>query len=383
MFRYSHTLLAVVVFIKWFAYFTTVLAVPEMVHVGTPRVLQKPVRINTRNTAMKTPAVALTVSLLLCSLSVGISSGNDTDTNCPPATVTRDDTMFEIVHYRHGRSGVSFENDAHVWSSEYIFNKAGYVATITAGSEEYKVEYDDQGDVEDVRRVDYGSRALAGEGDNAEDASERAAMMRRHLTETCEDCEKAWDTVCGDGLTSLCYLEEGYGSVFGPMATESIETMCSTFWSACAGTSAGDVCEDRRDGYDDDSGSSISSSSSDDSDSSSNSSDSSSDDSDSSSDSGSSDSSSSSSDSSSSDSSSSDSSSDDSDSSSSDSSSGDSDSSSSDDSDSGGDDGGSSDDSGGDDADGGIGENKGSNDYAWDVFGIKAGCTMVAALCVT
>ena len=189
-----------------------------------------------------------------------------------------------------------------------------------------------------MRRVDYGSRALAGEGDNAEDASERAAMMRRHLTETCEDCEKAWDTVCGDGLTSLCYLEEGYGSVFGPMATESIETMCSTFWSACAGTSAGDVCEDRRDGYDDDSGSSISSSSSDDSDSSSNSSDSSS---------------------------------------------GDSDSSSSDDSDSGGDDGGSSDDSGGDDADGGIGENKGSNDYAWDVFGIKAGCTMVAALCVT
>ena len=205
---------------------------------------------------MKTPAVALTLSLLLGSFSVGIFSANHADATSSPVTVTRNDTRFEISRYRSGRSGVSFGNDKHDSPSEYIFNEAGYVATITAGSEQYKVVYDNHGVVEDMQRVDYRSRALAGEGDNAKDSSESATMMRRRLGITCEDCEKAWDTVCGDGLMSLCDIEKSFGSVFGPLATESVETMCSTFLSACADTSAGDVCEDRCDGYDDDIGSS-------------------------------------------------------------------------------------------------------------------------------
>ncbi|CAN0547173.1 unnamed protein product, partial [Laminaria digitata] len=173
-------------------------------------------------------------------------SAHDADDAKSPPTVTRDDITFEIARYRRGRSGVSFEDDNHV-SSEYIYNKAGYVATISAGSEEYKIVYDDHGVVEDVRRDDYGSRALTGEPDgDTEDvsASDSATFLWRKEAVMCEDCAAAWDTVCGDGLLSLCELEESYGSVFGKEGAESVDTMCSTFLSACSHTSVGTVCED-------------------------------------------------------------------------------------------------------------------------------------------
>ena len=229
-------------------------------------------RENTRD-VMKNLEAAVSASLLLGNLVPGASSAYVTGGS--PAGVTRDGTTFEIVRYRHGRSSVFFEGDDDVMS-EYVYNKAGYVATFEAGSEEYKIIYDDDGDVEDVeRRDDRRVRALRlSEGQNIrlEGVLEDMAMLGRRKANSCEDCKEAWDTVCGDGLESLCDLQDDYGSVFGKLGEESVDTMCNTFSRACRDISANEACEDRcdsddRDDDDDDSSSSSSSSDDDSSDS--------------------------------------------------------------------------------------------------------------------
>ena len=224
-------------------------------------------RADTRDT-MRILEVEFTASLLLCSC-VAVTSSRYL-TSQEPATVTHDGITFEIVRYRHGRSSVSFEDDDI--SSEYIYNFAGYVATIEAGSEEYKVEYDSDGDVDDVeRRDDRRTRALRVsnfQDEYVEGVLEDIEELRRRKAKTCEDCKEAWDTVCGDGLESLCDLQEKYGSEFGPLGEESIDTMCTTFASACDDNSEREACEDQcdsDDGDDDDDDSSDDDSSDDDS----------------------------------------------------------------------------------------------------------------------
>lgn len=227
---------------------------------------------------MKPLAVsALTASVLLCSCAFVTYSACLPDSS--PVTVTHGDITFEIARYRYGGSSVTFEDDDADWSSKYTYNETGYVVNMEAGYEHFEIMYDDNIDVEKVlrwndrqkrrerkdRRRDHGKGKSRGKGESRDqnDVSKIIAMLdRREAVTTCDCCEEAWRTVCGDGLVLLCALTQcenglrsictsGFGALrseFGAMGVDSVDTMCGAFVRACGANSAGEVCADRCDG---------------------------------------------------------------------------------------------------------------------------------------
>lgn len=81
------------------------------------------------------------------------------------------------------------------------------------------------------------------------DDFDHAPSMHEHRRLfACEDCEEAWDAVCGQGLASVCDLQD-YGSPFLENAVTSIDNACISFAVACASfTSASDACAGQCDG---------------------------------------------------------------------------------------------------------------------------------------
>ena len=198
---------------------------------------------------MITPRMVQVASLLLCSISVASASsrGVDETVDPEPVTLAHEMTTFTIERHIHGRSGVTFRDDTGA-PCEIIYNIAGYLATITAGSEEYKIIYHDNGDMVDVERRDEGSgvrRLKHGKEVYLEIEPQSIGVERRHEAVTCRDCEKGWNTVCGVGLASFCELKQGYWAVFGLLARSAIKTMCGTFSRACRVHSARAVCLER------------------------------------------------------------------------------------------------------------------------------------------
>lgn len=198
---------------------------------------------------MITPGVALTASLLLCSSLVDRASARRIDESPDPNPVrlTHEKVTFAIERYIHGRTGVAFRDDTDA-PCEVIYNIAGYVATIVAGSEEYKVMYDENGAVVDVQRRDEaaGARRLKhGDEDFTDAVPQEIGVDRRYEAWTCKACKKGWDTVCGVGLASFCGLRKRYDNVFGTLARSAAKTLCGTFSRACRDYSGSEVCVGR------------------------------------------------------------------------------------------------------------------------------------------
>lgn len=205
---------------------------------------------------MMTPGVALTASLILCSSLVDRASARrvDESPDPKPVTLTHEKITFAIERYIHGRTGVAFRDDTKA-PCEVIYNIAGYVATVVAGSEEYKVMYDDKGAVVDVERRDEaaGARRLKhGDEDFTDAVPQEIGVDRRYEAWTCKACKEGWDTVCGVGLASFCGLRKRYDSVFGTLARSAAKTLCGTFSRACRDYSGREVCVKRCDVDNDD-----------------------------------------------------------------------------------------------------------------------------------
>lgn len=109
--------------------------------------------------------------------------------------------------------------------------------------------YKSNGDLKKVRLTS-SRRGLAELSPEEEDLNQH---LRRSLY-ACEDCVEAWDAVCDEGVPTVCDLVD-YGSPISDEANASIEMLCTTFGSACAGSGGVEACEGQcEDGDDDDGG---------------------------------------------------------------------------------------------------------------------------------
>lgn len=182
---------------------------------------------------------------------------------------TWDGIKFKIMNFDDGRPTpyvIMFTSDEV--KSVYRFDAAGVILKVVADSERYKIVYNSRGELVNVRRRDSGvtrSRTLiaseehvvvaatnagsGGEGKRGDIAIEHHGRRRLYA---CDDCENTWDLLCDTGLPPVCALQTEYGSVFDTLGAASIDTMCSTFASACGGISAFDACDGQCEDEDDD-----------------------------------------------------------------------------------------------------------------------------------
>lgn len=150
------------------------------------------------------------------------------------------------------------ENDA---TSTFVFRASdGRARIIKAGSEKYKIVYKSSGAIRRVRRLDKGGSRSLGEKeegyedielhclDEDDDADEDVMFdAHRELASgvyPCEDCEVAWEEICGIGLSSVCDLVD-YGIPLASLGEDSIQTVCETFGTACE-RDAAEVCQENQ-----------------------------------------------------------------------------------------------------------------------------------------
>lgn len=122
-------------------------------------------------------------------------------------TVTEGSIKFKVDNYDDGRNRpyqVKFTTDDVF--SRYKFEPDGLIRYIKAGTEKYRVVYRSDGSLRRVKRTDSGARMLAefGEEGDLEDFSEEGTEFAHRRLYACDDCEIAWNAVCGVGITSLC-----------------------------------------------------------------------------------------------------------------------------------------------------------------------------------
>lgn len=71
---------------------------------------------------------------------------------------------------------------------------------------------------------------------------ERAAFEhRRRSLYACNDCQETWETVCDEGVPTVCDLVD-YGSPILATAEASIATMCESFGAACSRSGSVEAC---------------------------------------------------------------------------------------------------------------------------------------------
>lgn len=144
--------------------------------------------------------------------------------------------------YQCRQSGASY----FVWSSfrkipQVVYAAGGRIRRVIQTSSGRRELLEDEGEYDvDMQVLDTGTMA----------------RPRRRLLYSCDDCEETWDTVCEQGIPSVCNVV-GYGSPFSTEANAAIEVMCSTLGNACAGSTGDEVCDgqcvgDGEDGDDDD-----------------------------------------------------------------------------------------------------------------------------------
>lgn len=184
-------------------------------------------------------------------------------------TVEAGDITFSIDRFDDGRTKpyrVTFTGEDGV-KSIYRLNAAGFVTNIVIAAEKYRVLYDSNGDLSEVRLTSSSERrgllddegqgksdgGLLLGGDGRGDAlvnNNSPRRGRRRRLYACDDCVEAWDAVCDDGIPSVCDLVD-YGHPFSESAEASIATMCDEMGGACSSSGGDEACSGQCDEDDD------------------------------------------------------------------------------------------------------------------------------------
>ena len=202
---------------------------------------------------MKTATIAAFATPVLCGLLVALPTASGAK---PSTTITVPffDVDFVIEAYDAGDDTtyeVTFTDFG--FESVYEFDHDGVVTAITAENERYKMIYKKKnGKLKKVKLVS--SRRQLGdprEGTNNMDVDQTTPSGRhsvelapagsRRLGE-CGDCTYMWDTLCDQGVETVCDLE-GYGNPFSSTAETSIQVFCDSFEKLCKRNTADGVCE--------------------------------------------------------------------------------------------------------------------------------------------
>lgn len=175
-------------------------------------------------------------------------------------TITESYKGIDYVIDRYDVNGVpsyevSFDDSG--FTSTYEIDRRGFVTTIYAGTESYRMSYRPNNDkLRNVFRLS--SRRQLEEGHDSADvahvdetvrstlgvAGETASALgaRRRLL-ICDECVKTWETVCDNGVDTVCALK-GFGSPILSSGEVSIGVFCKDFGAVCRQHTADKVCED-------------------------------------------------------------------------------------------------------------------------------------------
>lgn len=140
-------------------------------------------------------------------------------------------------------------------TSTFFIELDGRLSTLNAGTEQYRVVYDTNGDILELRRTDSEGRMLLANYPHG-DTSERRELSaegvpaeavssdgHRRLDYACDDCEEAWDIVCSLALTYICELDGN--DILGTNGAQAVGIACGDFGSLCNSLSADAVCAGR------------------------------------------------------------------------------------------------------------------------------------------
>ena len=194
-----------------------------------------------RKTSMKTSAAAAIF------LSVAIIPAIVTDAARNRLKVSEGDINFKIFSFDDGRSRPYQINfwTSDTGSSRFKFDQAGRVTYIKASSEKYVVRYKSNGSLRRLVRKDSGARTLllsyADEAGYEHHLEGDAIVHENRRLYACDDCEYTWDTICGDGIPSVCDLV-GHASL-GATGTFAVDIVCEMLGSVCNDTSADTACD--------------------------------------------------------------------------------------------------------------------------------------------
>ena len=164
---------------------------------------------------------------------------------------------FTVRRYDDGRA-VPYQLifKANNIKSTYDIRVDGSVHLLKAGKEKYEVRYNGDGSIKKVVRQDNGARMLWHDELDKEDFSaledpidedipleDMFSTEYRRLTSSyaCEDCEEAWDVVCGPALAYICELTGN--AVLGTAGAQSVEIACDQFGNLCDSLSADEACK--------------------------------------------------------------------------------------------------------------------------------------------
>ena len=140
--------------------------------------------------------------------------------------------------------------------SNYVIRVDGSVNQLKAGTEKYRVKYNGDGSIKKVVRKDNGARMLWHDELDKEDFSDMedpidedvpledmpSTEYRRLVSSyACEDCEEAWNVVCGPALAYICELTGN--AVLGTTGAQSVEIACDQFGNLCDSLSADVACD--------------------------------------------------------------------------------------------------------------------------------------------
>lgn len=194
------------------------------------------------NTATMKKASAAFATPFLCGLLlVGI-----------PTVSAQTDTItesFEGVDYFvdrfDGDDQPTFEVAFHNFdfTSTYVFDVNGFVTTIFADSQQYRMSYTND-KLSQIQMV-----ALRRQLEEEQYAADRAAVVetapasgvRRRLSK-CDECHQTWDVVCDNGVDTVCDLKN-FDKPFLSTGKVSVGGMCDDFGTLCNERTSADVCE--------------------------------------------------------------------------------------------------------------------------------------------
>ena len=164
---------------------------------------------------------------------------------------------FKVRRYDDGRAiPYRLIFTANNIKSNYAIRVDGRVNQLKAGTEKCKVRYTGDGSIRKVVRKDNGARMLWHDELDKEDFSDMedpidedvpfedmSSTEYRRLASSyaCEDCEEAWNVVCGPALAYICELADN--AVFGTTGAQSVEIACDQFGNLCDSLSADVACD--------------------------------------------------------------------------------------------------------------------------------------------
>lgn len=160
--------------------------------------------------------------------------------------VTNDSIRFKVLSYDDGRRkpyAVHFTHGSV--RSKYKFKTVGddstdiRVVDIEVGSESYTAKYKRNGELKEVLLDSSDRRNLIEEGEGDESIPVSVLPVSSFA---CYDCGKAWDTVCGSGLETVCDLVD-FGAAFSDAASASVSALCTSFGGACGSMTASTACD--------------------------------------------------------------------------------------------------------------------------------------------